>query len=115
RSAGAMHELRRRPSVHLDAHAPPPPRRSQRALDWFVFFVADVQTGFGPFIAVYLTSQKWTQVDIGFVLTVGGLISLFGQIPGGALLDAIQAPRRAAAIAVVVICLSALILALWPP
>jgi MFS family permease len=79
-----------------------------------VFFVADVQTGFGPFIAVYLTSQKWTQIDIGFVLTVGGLISLFGQIPGGALLDRLQSPRRAAGIAVVIICVSALILALWP-
>jgi predicted MFS family arabinose efflux permease len=109
-----MHELRRRESVLVDAPGPSPPRRSQRALDWFVFFVADVQTGFGPFIAVYLTSQKWTQIDIGFVLTVGGLISLFGQIPGGALLDRLQAPRRAAAIAVGVIILSALILALWP-
>jgi MFS family permease len=109
-----MHERRRRPSVRADAPHPPPSRRSLRGLDWFVFFVADVQTGFGPFIAVYLTSQKWTQVDIGFVLTVGGLISLFGQIPGGALLDRIQSPRRAAAISVVVICVSALILALWP-
>jgi MFS family permease len=89
-------------------------RRSLRGLDWFVFFVADVQTGFGPFIAVYLTTQKWTQIDIGFVLTVGGLISLFGQIPGGALLDAIKAPRRAAGVAVVVIAFSALLLALWP-
>jgi predicted MFS family arabinose efflux permease len=86
-------------------------RRSLRGLDWFVFFVADVQTGFGPFIAVYLTTQKWTQIDIGFVLTVGGLISLFGQIPGGALLDAIKAPRRAAGVAVVVIAFSSLLLA----
>src|SRR5262245_46784389 len=109
-----MHEFRWRPSVRADAPDPPPPRRSQRGLDWFVFFVADVQTGFGPFIAVYLTSQKWTQVDIGFVLTVGALISLFGQIPGGALLDRLQAPLRAAGIAVIVICISALILALWP-
>lgn len=109
-----MHELSRHASVLADAPGPPPSRRSQRGLDWFVFFVADVQTGFGPFIAVYLTSQKWTQVDIGFVLTVGGLISLFGQIPGGALLDRLQAPRRAAAIAVSIISLSALILALWP-
>ena len=88
--------------------------RSRRGLDWFVFFVADVQAGFGPFIAVYLTSQKWPQVDIGVVLTVGGLISLFGQIPGGALLDRLQSPRRAAAVAITIICISALILALWP-
>ena len=40
---------------------PAPSRQSQRGLDWFIFFLADVQTGFGPFIAVYLTTQKWTQ------------------------------------------------------
>jgi predicted MFS family arabinose efflux permease len=110
-----MHGIRRRPE--LSEHIPEPGRgrqRSRRALDWFVFFVADVQAGFGPFIAVYLTSQKWTQVDIGFILTIGGLISLFGQVPGGALLDRLQAPRRAAAVAISIIALSALILALWP-
>lgn len=88
--------------------------RSRRGLDWFVFFVADVQTGFGPFVAVYLTAQKWTQTDIGLILTVGGLIALFGQIPGGAILDAMRSPRLAAAISVVLIGISALILALWP-
>ncbi|KQW20873.1 ABC transporter permease [Afipia sp. Root123D2] len=88
--------------------------RSRRGLDWFVFFVADVQTGFGPFVAVYLTAQKWTQTDIGLILTVGGLIALFGQIPGGAILDAMRSPRLAAALSVVLIGVSALILALWP-
>jgi MFS family permease len=89
-------------------------RPSRRGLDWFVFFVADVQTGFGPFVAVYLTAQKWTQVDIGLILTVGGLISLFGQVPGGAILDAVRSPRLAAALSVVVIGASALVLAIWP-
>lgn len=88
--------------------------RSRRGLDWFVFFVADVQTGFGPFVAVYLTAQKWTQTDIGLILTVGGLIALFGQIPGGAILDAMRSPRLAAALSVLLIGVSALILALWP-
>ncbi len=37
--------------------------------------------GFGPFVAVYFTSQSWTQSDIGLVLTIGGLFSLFGQVP----------------------------------
>ena len=45
-----------------------------RGLDWFIFFLADVQTGFGPFLAVYLTTQKWTQVEIGFVLSIGGIV-----------------------------------------
>jgi predicted MFS family arabinose efflux permease len=112
-----MDDTSQRPTLYKKKRADLDPnkrRRSLRGLDWFVFFVADVQTGFGPFIAVYLTTQKWTQIDIGFVLTVGGLISLFGQIPGGALLDAIKSPRRAAAIAVTLICISALILAIWP-
>ena len=61
---------------------PKPSRESQRGLDWFVFFLADVQTGFGPFIAVYLTTQKWTQVEIGFVLSIGGIVGLLGQMPG---------------------------------
>src|SRR5262249_56309002 len=56
---------------------PEPPiaasRRSRRGLDWFAFCVADVQTGFGPFISVYLTAQGWTQVDIGLVLTARSL------------------------------------------
>jgi len=47
---------------------PAPSQQSLRGLDWFIFFLADVQTGFGPFIAVYLTTQKWTQAEIGLVL-----------------------------------------------
>jgi hypothetical protein len=43
----------------------PPSLVSRRGLDWFNFFLSDIQTGFGPFISVYLTSQKWTQTDIG--------------------------------------------------
>jgi hypothetical protein len=77
-------------------------------LDWFVFFVADVQTGFGPFVAVYLTAHKWTQIDIGLVLTVGGLVALAGQIPGGALVDAARSERLVAGLAVAAIAVSAL-------
>jgi MFS family permease len=79
-----------------------------------VFCVADVQTGFGPFVAVYLTAQAWTQVDIGLILTVGGLVALAGQMPGGALVDAVRSARWAAMIAVLAIGVSALALALWP-
>ncbi|MBR2819118.1 MAG: MFS transporter [Reyranella sp.] len=91
-----------------------PSKRSLRGLDWFVFFVADVQTGFGPFVAVYLTAEKWTQVDIGLVLTAAGLVGLVGQIPGGALLDWARSERFVAAIAVALIGTSALAYALWP-
>ena len=91
-----------------------PSRRSLRGLDWFVFFVADVQTGFGPFVAVYLTTEKWTQVDIGLVLSVSGVVALIGQIPGGALLDWARRERLVAGIAVALISASAIAYATWP-
>jgi MFS family permease len=93
---------------------PSPSRQSQRGLDWFIFFLADVQTGFGPFIAVYLTTQKWTQVEIGFVLSIGGVIGLLGQIPGGAIVDAARSERVVASLAVAAIGTAALAYAVWP-
>jgi MFS family permease len=91
-----------------------PSRRSLRGLDWFVFFVADVQTGFGPFVSVYLTTQRWTQVDIGLVLSAAGFVSLIGQMPGGALVDKARSERFVAGIAVATICISALTYAALP-
>lgn len=96
------------------AARPPPSRQSQRGLDWFIFFLADVQTGFGPFIAVYLTAQKWTQVEIGFVLSIGGIVGLLGQMPGGAIVDAARSERVVAGFAVAAIGMCALAYALWP-
>nr|WP_244528542.1 MFS transporter [Methylobacterium gossipiicola] len=89
-------------------------RTSSRGLDGFAFFVANLQTGFGPFLAVYFTQAKWTQSDIGFALTVGSLVSLLGQVPGGAFVDAMRSLRFAAGFSVVAIALSAFALALWP-
>lgn len=89
-------------------------RQSLRGLDWFIFFLADVQTGFGPFIAVYLTTQKWTQAQIGLVLSIGGIVGLIGQMPGGAIIDAARSERRVAGLAIAAIGCSALAYALWP-
>ena len=72
------------------------------------------KTGFGSFVAVYLTAQKWTEVDIGLVLTIGSLVGLAGQIPGGAIVDAARSTRRAAALAVMALGASAFALAAWP-
>jgi MFS family permease len=91
-----------------------PSSQSRRGLDWLVFFVADIQTGFGPFVAVFLTSQKWTQVDIGLVLTVSGLVGLIGQVPFGAIVDAARSLRAVAAVMLVAIGASAFAFAAWP-
>ena len=94
--------------------APAPSRESLRGLDWFIFFLADVQTGFGPFVAVYLTTQKWTQVEIGFVLSIGGVVGLIGQMPGGVIVDAARSERLVAGLAIATIGCSALAYAAWP-
>lgn len=100
--------------VPADAGAPQPSRGSRRGLDWFVFFVADVQTGFGAFVAVFLTTQQWTQVDIGLVLTVSGLVGLVGQVPLGAFVDSVRSVRATAAVALAAIGVSAFAFAAWP-
>jgi MFS family permease len=89
-------------------------RRSLNGLDWFAFFVADIQTGWGPFVATYLTSVAWTQLDIGLILTIGTIALLALQIPAGAVVDRVPAKRLLALVAVVSISASALLLALWP-
>jgi MFS family permease len=90
------------------------PARSSRGLDLLNFFVADVQTGFGPFVAVYLTTHKWTQVEIGFALTLGTMVALISQIPAGILIDAVRNKRVAAGVALVGVIIAALLLAIQP-
>jgi hypothetical protein len=46
-AAGRYREARR--ALHAPASA-----QSRRGLDWMNFFIADVQTGFGAFVAFYL-------------------------------------------------------------
>lgn len=96
------------------AFAKTPTQASRRGLDWFTFFVADIQTGFGPFLSVYLTTQKWTQVDIGLVLSIGSIASLLCQAPGGWLVDWARSKQRVAALAVIGIGISAFLIALAP-
>jgi MFS family permease len=91
-----------------------PSQRSLSGLDWFTFFLGDLQTGFGPFISVYLVTQKWNQTEIGIVLSIGALASLISQVPAGALIDAVRSERGAAASAVLAIGGSALVIATLP-
>ncbi len=85
-----------------------------RGLDWHNFFIANVQTGFGPFVAVYLSSQAWTQREIGAALSIGTVAAMASQLPGGALVDALRNKRLAALAACLAIAVSALMLAFLP-
>jgi MFS family permease len=88
--------------------------QSLRGLDWLNFFVADFQTGFGPFISVYLTGVGWTQGAIGASLSIGTIAGMASQVPGGALVDALRDKRSAVAAAILATMVSALFIALWP-
>src|ERR1700728_1757717 len=85
-----------------------------RGLDWFNMFVANIQTGFGPFIAVYLISQSWTQTSIGLALSIGTVASMVSQVPAGAVVDAIPNKTRVAAFSVLAFTACALMFAIYP-
>jgi MFS family permease len=91
-----------------------PSESSLLALSWLNFFLSSMQTAFGPIAAAYLVVRGWTAKDIGLVLTIGGIASLAGQVPGGELVDIVRAKRLLVATGVVTVALSVLILGLWP-
>jgi MFS family permease len=89
-------------------------RRAGFGLDLLNLWVANIQTGFGPFVAVYLTSQGWTQTAIGLALSLGTLTAMASQLPAGALVDAVRGKGRVAAFSIATFAASALLFALWP-
>jgi MFS family permease len=94
-------------------HTPASPQ-SRYGLDWMNFFVADVQTGFGTFVAFYLAHLGWSHGDIGLALTAGGIAGMVGQIPGGALADSVKWKCGLVALGIVMTGAAALILAFVP-
>ena len=91
-----------------------PTTASLHGLDWVNFFLAGVLAGFGPYVAVYLADQKWTQEKIGFVLSASALAGLLSQVPGGELLDNTRSKRAVVAFGVLVVALSAMIIEFRP-
>jgi MFS family permease len=87
---------------------------SRWGLDLTNFFLADVQVGFGSFLAFYLAEHDWSKKDVGIALTVGSVSALLSQLPGGALADATRWKRTLAAVGISAILLSATILAFQP-
>ena len=102
------------------ASCPPelhPSSRSLRGLDGTNFFLADVQTGVGPFLAVFLTSLPalgWNQESAGWALTIGGLAGIAAQTPAGALVDRLRSKRSLVAAGVVCVAAGAMVIAGFP-
>jgi MFS family permease len=91
-----------------------PSRRSLRGLDALNFTLADVQTGVGPFLAIYLADHDWNEQRVGIALTVGGIAGIIAQTPAGALVDSLRAKRALIAIAVGLVAIGAAVIAALP-
>jgi MFS family permease len=91
-----------------------PAPASLHGLDGVNFFLAGVLAGFGPYVAVYLADQKWTQDKIGLVLSAGALAGLLSQVPGGELLDTVRSKRSLVALGAAMVAISAMIIEFWP-
>jgi predicted MFS family arabinose efflux permease len=96
----------------------PPSKRTLRGLDWLNFFLADVQTGVGPFLAIYLSKYGWNEQLVGVALSVGGIAGITAQTPAGALVDRLHSKRALIAAGVIALATGALLIAtlptLWP-
>ena len=63
----ALEDIRQMTTIAAlpDAAVPSPSGASLAGLDGINFFNAAMLAGFGPYVAVYLAEQKWTQENIG--------------------------------------------------
>jgi MFS family permease len=88
--------------------------RSFAGLGALNFLSAAMQTGFGAFMSVFLTTHLWSRTDIGVALSIGTMVAILAQVPAGALVDALYSKRRAAGASLLVIAGSAVSIGLWP-
>ncbi|HTB97963.1 MAG TPA: MFS transporter [Terracidiphilus sp.] len=86
--------------------------KSIHALEATNFFLADVQTGLGPFLAAYLAGAGWEPGRVGVALTVGGIITVALQVPAGAAVDRLRSKRLILVVASVVLAAGAVLLSL---
>jgi len=86
-----------------------PSKLSLLGLDAVNFLMADVHTGIGPFLAIYLTtSLHWNPRDIGVALSAAGIAGLIAQTPVGAFVDGLRYKREALALGTALLGIGAL-------
>lgn len=73
-----------------------------------------MQTGVGPFLAIYLAAHAWNEEGVGLALTLGGIAGNIAQTPAGGLVDSIRSKRALVATAVLALAIGAMVLGLFP-
>jgi MFS family permease len=85
--------------------------RHERSLDALNFFLADVRHGLGPYLAIYLlTERHWAEDEIGLVMSIAAVSSLIVQAPAGALIDMSHAKKAIIVAAALVVTGASIIL-----
>jgi MFS family permease len=85
--------------------------RHERSLDALNFFLADVRQGLGPYLAIYLlTERHWAEDEIGLVMSIAAVSGLIVQAPAGALIDMSHAKRAIIVAAALVVTGASIIL-----
>jgi MFS family permease len=97
--------------------APAGPTRpfNPRSLDAVNFLLADVRGALGPYLNVFLvTQQHWSQSEVGWVTTIGGLLGIAVQTPIGAAIDETRSKRGAIVLALILLAAGAVVIFAWP-
>ena len=89
-------------------------KASLAALSWMNFFLADMLTGFGPFVSLFLLTRGWGQSEIGLALSIGTIAAMVAQVPAGAMIDALSGKRLVTGLAFLGV-IAAMLILVWLP
>ena len=90
-------------------------KQSEAALNGLNFFAADVATGVGPFLAIYLTANRhWTPDHIGIAISAMSFATVLAQSPAGYFVDRTNYKRTTVITSSLIMGLSGILIPVFP-
>lgn len=77
------------------------------------FFMADMQSGIGPFVGVFLQAQGWATGLIGTAMTLGNVAGMLMSTPIGGVIDATSHKRSWVIVPGIAVVLASVIILFW--
>ncbi|AQS87479.1 major facilitator superfamily transporter [Neoasaia chiangmaiensis NBRC 101099] len=91
-----------------------PSTSSRRGLDWINLLSADIQSGVGPYLTIFLTAQGWSAGWMGTALAASAGAAAICQLPAGWLVDHTRHKRALVIGSGILIGMACLVTAFWP-